>query len=241
MPSSEQAGVATLLLADARLPVGGHAQSGGLEPAIVHGLEIGDVPAFITARLRTVARIDAGAAVVARHAVVTQHAATDELDPDKGATRLSADDVETAWAARTPSGAARNAALATGRGIHRLLTRLAPDSDALTWLEELPRERRHRPVALGALAAHLGLDAHATARVAAYDDIQTVASAATKILPLDPLDPVMWTLAAAPELEALVDEIAPLRAPRDIPATAAPHLDLWLERHAHTTRRLFHA
>ena len=56
-----------MLLADARLPSGGHAHSAGLEPALLGGLAAADVPAALTARARTTSLVEAGTAVVARH------------------------------------------------------------------------------------------------------------------------------------------------------------------------------
>jgi hypothetical protein len=56
---------ASLLLADGRLPVGGHTQSSGLEPALLGGLEHRDVPALVATRLRTVVLVDAATAVAA--------------------------------------------------------------------------------------------------------------------------------------------------------------------------------
>ena len=56
-----------MLLSDARLPTGAHTQSAGLEPAINAGMPATDVPRYISARLRTVVAVEAGAAVVARH------------------------------------------------------------------------------------------------------------------------------------------------------------------------------
>ena len=57
-----------LLLADARLPSGGHAFSAGVEPAIQGGLARADVGAFLQARARTTTLVDAATAVVARRA-----------------------------------------------------------------------------------------------------------------------------------------------------------------------------
>ena len=87
--------LALVMLADARLPTGAHTQSAGLEPALQAGMHPDLVPAYLTGRLRTVTRVEAGTAVVARHAVL----AGQPLDP-----------VRDAWAARTPSPAQRAAA-----------------------------------------------------------------------------------------------------------------------------------
>ena len=54
-PSSQ---LTLMLLADARLPVAGHTQSGGLEPALQHGLT--DVPSYLRSLLATVTRVEAG-------------------------------------------------------------------------------------------------------------------------------------------------------------------------------------
>ncbi|MGW6200813.1 urease accessory protein UreF [Kribbella sp. NPDC055110] len=61
-----------MMLADGRLPTGGHTQSGGLEPAVRAGLgadgkQLGDVAAYARDRLRTTTRVEAAVAVVTRH------------------------------------------------------------------------------------------------------------------------------------------------------------------------------
>ncbi|OSM42193.1 hypothetical protein BCY76_015965, partial [Nesterenkonia sp. PF2B19] len=58
------AGVVALLLADARLPSGGHVNSAGLEPALMAGLSRSEVPQFLQVRARTAALVDAATAVV---------------------------------------------------------------------------------------------------------------------------------------------------------------------------------
>ncbi|MBE9928093.1 urease accessory protein UreF, partial [Cellulosimicrobium cellulans] len=58
------------LLADARLPTGGHTQSAGLEPALRAGMPAARVPDYVRARLATVTRTEAATAVVARHAAL---------------------------------------------------------------------------------------------------------------------------------------------------------------------------
>ncbi len=64
--------VVALMLADGRLPTGGHTQSAGLEPAVRAGLgadgkQLADVAAYARDRLRTVTRVEAAVAVLARH------------------------------------------------------------------------------------------------------------------------------------------------------------------------------
>ena len=89
-----------MLLADARLPSGGHAFSAGVEPAVKAGLGRDEVGAFLRGRARTTALVDAATAVVTRAAVLR---------------RESSAPIERAWAARTPSRAARSASGLTRR------------------------------------------------------------------------------------------------------------------------------
>jgi len=213
-----------LTMADGRLPVGGHTQSSGLEPATIAGLGVDDIPDLVATRLRTVVRVEAGAAVVARH-----HALA-------GRSLLP---VAQAWAARTPGAAARRASLDLGRGLLRLLRRHWPDALATTLLGEL--DPPPRAAAYGALAAAAGLTAEATALLVAYDDVQTLATAAPKLHPLDPSTTTGWVLAAGPAVADLVAVVAALTDPADIPADAAPALEAWVEAHADAPRRLFRA
>ena len=55
-----------MLLADARLPTSGHTQSGGLEPALLGGLDPGDLDGYCMTRLQTVTLTEAATAVVCR-------------------------------------------------------------------------------------------------------------------------------------------------------------------------------
>lgn len=205
-----------MLLADARLPIGGHARSASLEPALAAGLD--DIPDFIDLQLRTLVRTDAGAAVVARSC------ALDGLDLTP---------VITAWRARTPSAALRDDAEIVGAALARLAERL--------WPAAAVPDRAPGPVALGAIAAVTGVDAAALARVVAYDAVQTITSAALKLQPGDPLEVARWSVAAFPAVEAVVTATATLTAPEDIPAGSAPAIETHAETHTTTTRRLFRA
>jgi urease accessory protein len=209
-----------MLLADARLPVAGHTQSAGLEPAVRDGLR--DVPAYMRTRLTTVTRVEAAAAVVALHSL-------------RQGLPLAA--VELAWAARTPSPAMRRTSRAQGKALLRLARRVWPDASALGQLSDLPS----RAVVLAATADICGLAPRSLARLVGYDDVQTVAAAALKLLPLDPADVACWVHDALPGVEALSLEVAGLVDPTHIPAAGAPQIEAWAEAHARTTRRLFSA
>jgi urease accessory protein len=211
-----------LMLADARLPTGGHTQSGGLEPAVRAGLGTDGVAAYAGSRLRTVARVEAGTAVVARHVTLA------------GGDPLA---VEAHWAARTPSAVLRAASRRMGRGYLRLAARLWP-----AVLDHLPADAEvARPVVLGVVGAVTGLDAADVARLTAYDDAQTVTSASLKLLPVDPAEAASWLLGLHPEIETLVAAVAHLTEPADVPAAGAPLVELHAEQHATERMRLFHA
>jgi urease accessory protein len=211
--------VAMLLLADGRTPTGGYAHSGGLEAA---GLRAEDVPAFLAARLATVGRVEAVAAVLAARARGTAELLT----------------LEDEVAARTPSAAAREAARTLGLALLRTGRRLWP-SDELLRAYAGEAVTAARPVALGVVAAAGGLVGVAVARLALYDDAATVASAAPKLLSVDAADAAAWLAALGPAIEARAAEAAAQAVLGTLPATATPLLDLRAERHLHDTRRLF--
>ncbi|MBD7917277.1 Urease accessory protein UreF-like protein [Cellulomonas sp. Sa3CUA2] len=249
------------MLADARLPTGAHAHSAGLEPAVQAGLltpappltggrgtghpatrtppatgastaprggggrggeDVARVPALAATRLRTVTATEAGAAVVARHLWLDRR----DLAP-----------VEHAWAARTPSPAVRDAARRLGRGYLRLALALWPDDlDGAFPAGSAPP----RPLVAGAIGAVTGLDALQVALLVGYDDVQTIASAALKLTPLDPATTTRWVLDLHPAVAAMAADVAHLTDPDDIPSAGAPMTDAWAQTHARTTRRLFH-
>lgn len=213
-----------MLLADARLPVAGHTQSGQLEAAVRAGLTAEQVPVFMRSRLASVVRVEAGTAVVA----LNRLRAGLPLEP-----------VLDAWAARTPAAPMRDTSRTLGRAMLRLVRRLFPDSPHVAEVAAL--ERPCRPLVLAAAAATGGIAPASLGRLVVYDDLQTVASAALKLLPLDPLDATSWVHDLLPEAERIAVEVAPLADPHHIPAPSAPQLDLWAQTHAHTTRRLFSA
>lgn len=211
-----------MLLADARLPSAGHTQSAQLEPAIAAGLTAADVPAFLQLRLETVTRVEAATAVVALHHL------------RRG---LDLAPVETAWAARTPSAAMRTTARTMGRALLRLVVRLWPDHAGLAGLDRATP----RAIVLAGAAEAAGLSPDALARLVGYDDVQTVTSAALKLVPLDPAVVAGWVVDALPAVDRLAQEIASLTTPAAIPAAGAPRIEAWAELHAATTRRLFSA
>ncbi len=218
-----------MLLADARLPTGAHTQSAGLEPAIRAGLPTASVPGYIRARLRSVTTVEAGAAVVARSRTLA------------GGTDLVAElaAVDQAWRARTISPAMRETAALLGRGYTRLLSRMWPQSPAVAALTAL--RGTSRAVALGVAAALVGLTAAQLVRLIGYEEAQTVAAAALKLQPLDPMDATGWVIQVQPEIERMARGLSNITDVVAIPAIGAPLIEQWAEIHATTTQRLFRA
>ncbi|NIK58457.1 urease accessory protein UreF [Kribbella shirazensis] len=225
-----------LMLADGRLPTGGHTQSAGLEPAVRAGLgadgnKLDDVAAYARDRLRTVTRTEAAVAVVTRH-LVLQSTTPDPTPPSRGVMLA-----EQAWAARTPSNVLRAVSRRQGRLFLRLAGRVWPDV-----LRHLPPDAEiARPVVLGVVGAVTGLSAEQLARIVAYDDAQTVVSASLKLLPVDPADAATWLARLHDDIERLVTDVAPLTETEKLPAGGAPLLDVFAHQHATERMRLFHA
>ncbi|WP_406407977.1 urease accessory protein [Streptomyces halstedii] len=216
--------LAPLLFADGRLPVGAYTYSAGLEPAVAAGLTRDRIPALLRARLHTTAVTEAATAVLALRA--------------GGQDPVDYGPVQRALEARTPAAPLRAASTTLGRGVHRLARRLAPEHPAVRALATA-RPRPLRPVALGALGAALSVGEEELAYAVVYDELQTLTSAALKLLPGDPLDSVAWILAAEPDAADAVAAALAVRTPDGIPARTAPLTEQWALDHERSERRLF--
>jgi urease accessory protein len=218
---------ALLLLADGRFPAGGHAHSGGAEAAVHAGAvhDPASLEGFCRGRLHTAGLTAAGLAA----------AATVGLDWAE---------LDAAAEARTPAPALR----ATSRRLGRQLLRAArtawpgPDLDRLA--ASYPHGA-HQPVVLGLAAAAAGLTPHDAAHLALYESVTGPATAAVRLLGLDPFAVGAVLARLAPDLDttAGLAATAAARAVHDgvdaLPAPSAPLLDLAAERHARWKVRLF--
>src|SRR4051812_43181740 len=137
------------------------------------------------------------------------------------------DVLEAEWCARCPSPVLRDAARRLGAQLLR--------SAAAIW--PVPQSRLPRPLALGVVAAAAGLDDETTALLSLYDDAATVASAALKLLPLDPAVSARWLAELGPALAEQAAAVAADRGP--LPAPAAVGLELAAAVHAERRERLF--
>jgi urease accessory protein len=205
---------ALLALADSRLPAGGHAHSGGVEQAIAAGVvtDPASLSTFLRRRLATAGAVAAGLAAAACGADAAVLALLDaEAD------------------ARTPSPALRAEARQQGRGLVRVGRRAWP-SGAWDSLPALP----HHPIALGVAAAAGGLTPRDAAQAAAYLSVSGAATAAQRLLAMDPLTVAAVTARLSPDIDAVAAS-----ATGTLPAITDPLLDLLAEVHAARKDRFF--
>jgi urease accessory protein len=214
LPSLRSPGLATLLaLADSRLPTGGHVHSGGMEEAITAGLvtDLGTLRAYLRRRIRSQGLVTASVAAAVHAGTVAVAAADAETD------------------ARTPAPAARAASRAQGRGLLRLAKRVWPQQD---WLPL--GARPHLPVVAGVVGVASAVTPFHTALSMVYTTMTGSATAAQRLLALDPADVAALTFELSPLCEqtaaAAVEELADL---------SDPLLDVLAQQHAARDRPLF--
>ena len=110
-------------------------------------------------------------------------------------------------------------------------------------LARRPRRRSPpRPLVLGAIAAHAGMDAESLVRLTVYDDMACAVAALLKLEPGDPAHGVAIVLEACSSIERTRRRsVEHSPQPDAIPAAGAPQAEAWSEAHALTNRRLFRA
>jgi urease accessory protein len=201
---------ALLLLADGRFPGGGHAHSGGLEPAVADGSvhDLASLESFLAGRLVTTGEVEAWLAAAAC-------GGADPLTLDAEAD------------ARCPSAALRQASRRLGRGLRRAATASWPSLAAGPAAE-------HLAVVQGLVARAAGLSASDAARLPGASLLAGAASAIARLLPLDTAD----AMAVATRLSPLAERVAEagirfaMLALSKGPAASAPLLELRAEDHA---------
>ena len=253
--------VAALLLGDSRFPAGGHAHSGGVEPAVTAGTVTGlqSLEWFLRGRLRTAGLVAAGLAAAACAGVQTNVA------QGKSAAVVRDDgfwaELDAEADARSPAPAQREASRRQGRALLRAARVVWPGAAGLASLAAsvgagaasaaadatagAPRtEYRagpHNAVVLGAAAAAAGCAPAEAARIAAYQAVAGPVSAAVRLLALDP----MLATGILAGLASDIDQVAAQGAayadspPGDLPCASAPALDLLAETHIRAEVRLF--
>lgn len=220
--------VALLALADSRLPAGGHAHSAGAEQLVTDARVRDEASLGTLLRRRLLTGGTVAAALAAAACASPARAALDDLDDEADA--------------RTPSPAARTASRSQGRALVRVAGTAWPDP---AWAA-LPRAPHH-PLALGVAASVVGGSPREAALLAAYLAVTAPATAAQRLLGLDPVTVAAVVAALGPLQEQVADDAAAsagqraggLGAGRDLPADADPLTDLAQTRHTTREDKLF--
>jgi urease accessory protein len=232
-----------LLLADARLPAGGHVHSGGLEAAWRAGAvsDVATLERFLAGRLASVGRVTAAfAAAAARLASSAE-----------GATPRPWISLDAELDARTPSPAQRAASRQQGRGLLRLLAAPSPSlsptpsptpspaAAVIAALREACQAGPHHALVFGAAAAASGAGDRDVATATALAAVTGPASAAVRLLGLDPIGVHALLTRMAPEVDEVAAAAAAPLPPEELPDDAAPLLDILAESHPHLEGQLF--
>ncbi|MFI5776422.1 urease accessory protein UreF [Nocardia sp. NPDC051570] len=202
-----------LTLADSRLPIGGHVHSGGVEEAIASGLvrDVGSVQVYLLRRVRTSGLVAASLAAAV---------CAGELDP--GRAEAEAD-------ARTPAPAARIASRAQGRGLARLAKQVWPHRD---W--RALGARPHLSTVFGEIGREAGATPEQIAGIVVYTTMTGAATAAQRLLALDPA-----AVAACTVRLAEVCDLTAAEAVKGLAALSDPLQDVLAERHVGRDMPLF--
>ena len=216
---------ALMLLADGRLPAGGYAHSGGLEPAVASGrvADVAGLEHFLIGRAETagfIAAVFAAASCAAalRDALADLALLEAELD------------------ARIPSAELRKISRDLGRQLRRAMDSIHPHPHFAA-LGRAP----HQPVVMGVAAAALGLGPRGAALAILHETTAGAAAAAAKIMRVDPFH----VHAALARATGRLDRLATAAAghvdtpPADLPAPGAPLADIAAEHHRNSNVRLF--
>jgi urease accessory protein len=151
-------------------------------------------------------------------------------------------ELDAEFEARTPSEATRTASRQLGGGLLRLLRSVLPEADLVTpWtLCAGPDPKTpHHPLVLGAGVSLAGGPPELAARAAALAACAGPASAAVRLLGLDPFAVQAMLARLAPAIDECAACAARAGVPASLPADGAPALDLLADYHLTAEVRLF--
>ena len=216
---------ALLLLADGRLPAGGYAHSGGLEPAVTAGrvTDMSGLESFLVGRAET-----AGLIAAAFAAAACARAGRGDL------SELA--ELETELDARIPSPELRKISRDLGRQLRRAMSSIHPHPHFAS-LGSAP----HHPVVMGVAAAALGLSPHDAALAILHENNSGAAAAAAKVMRVDPFDVHAILARMTGQLDRLAAKAAKSAddLPADLTAAGSPLADIAAEHHRRSDVRLF--
>jgi urease accessory protein len=184
-----------------------------MEEAITAGLviDLATLRAYLRRRIRSQGLVTASLAVAVQTGTLTVAAADAETD------------------ARTPAPAARSASRAQGRGLTRLAKRVWPEHD---WRPV--GTKPHLAVAAGVVGVAASVAPEHTALSLVYTTMTGSATAAQRLLALDPADVAALTF----ELSPLCEQTA-AAAVKELADLSDPLLDVLAQQHAARERPLF--
>jgi urease accessory protein len=220
-----------LLLLDSRAPAGAHHHSGAMEAAVMTGLvtDLAGAEDFCRTRLLTSARVGAAFAAASCRTFINE----------RSSVPASLSLLDTEYEARIPAEATRRASRELGRGLWRLLRSFRMEADLATAVARCAGPAPHHPLVLGAGVALAGGDEELAARAAALAACTGPASAAVRLLGLDPFAVQAMLAGLAPEVDEIAAAAAAAVPPASLPADGAPALDLLADYHLTAEVRLF--
>jgi len=225
-PRPSSVGLATLLmLADGRLPVGAHANSGGVEWAC----QIDDVAdpevleSWMRARLATIGTIDAAFAA----------ATVGQIEADHDLSILDSE-----LSARMVGERSRLVSRQLGRQFARAAHRIwshPTNGDVGT------PDGPYAPIALGMTAAVLGVTPTEVAGVALHHNVASGGTAAVRLLGLDPLAVAAMQARLGEAVDTIAQDADVWAAsdPADLPSRNSPLAEVLAEEHGTWSSRLF--
>lgn len=214
-----------MLLADGRLPTGGHAVGGGVEWAVRHD-DFSDhsvLENWVVARLSTLGQVEASFAVAAGH----------------GSAPLAELDAE--LSARIIGPRARDISRQTGRQLLRAARRMWPDPrlDALDG-PILPDGAHHAAV-FGTVASIAGTDPVGTATLVLHHQVASATAAAVRLLAEDPIEIAAMQVRIASRIDGIARRAGDWAAAQlvDLPSNSMPLAEVLAEDHGTWASRLF--
>ncbi|MEM9515666.1 MAG: urease accessory UreF family protein [Actinomycetota bacterium] len=217
-----------LLIADARLPAGGHTQSAGVESAVRYG-DVSDATTlehYLRGRLATTGHTEA--AFAARIAMPLERSA-----PDVVAT------LDAELVARLIAPRQREVSRQLGRQMMRVATRVG-NSDVLDALAELPGGPL-QPLVLGALTNAIDGTSLDAATVQLHHLVAAGTTAAIRLLGLDPIELAALSALLADDIERLAVQATSDASADDLPSWGSVLTEILAEDHGTWDNRMFAA